>query len=498
MLYNILPSALWRSRGARPIAEPQEKLGFEISAVPEAEELERIDMLLPRSVSKAGSAHFYSVLAQASASDIRAMEKAKAHVISSLAAGPKASATISSAMQLASNAMSGAVANGKVQALSCLVAHDTAGYGPISILAQDKANMEEIEINAPSSCISIYSQKYGRCMTNLRFSGEQAFRSAINRMIIDTDKEICRESPVIDAQVADMRIHAQISPYAVSGAAASIRIGGKKEIGLDYLISSGTADAYLLAYLWLAIESRSSIIISGAPAAGKTTLLGALTAFIPANERVITIEEDISEIRAAGPNNIIALYGSKKNQISQRDQVINSLRLRPDRIIIGEMRGEEARDLFASANMGMAFSATMHSNEGGMSVIRKLMVRPMSVDARSIGALDISIYMRQAGISRRAVSSVCEYRWLSRAETEEGEGIDGQDAVSAVEMLKEGKPCERQMRASKVIESYARLRAISTKEAAKELDRRAKLIASGHRPGIYGSIEAAVTKYEGW
>ena len=327
------------------------RLGMIISKSDAGNVIEEAGALPGRAISRSANGYVYSFLLDVSSHELKCMEISKEFVISSLAAAlSEKRPTIGDSLQLARLKLSSLVPPGRIEPLSYIVAHDTAGYGPISMILEDKQNIEEIEINSPQSPIIIYSTKYGRCITNLRFSSEFAFRSAINRMITETEKEINENTPIIDAQVSDLRVHAQIRPYAISGATASIRVGGRKEIDLGYLLSKQTATPDTMAYLWLAIESKFNMIVSGAPASGKTTLLSALNAFVPTNEKVITIEEDVNEINSAGIGNVVALYGSRYNSITPKEQVINALRMRPSRIIIGEMRGEEAKDLFMGAN----------------------------------------------------------------------------------------------------------------------------------------------------
>ena len=476
------------------------KLGFSISSAGAGDVVERRGGNPERAVVKSGKGYFYSILLQPSGSETKSMEAAKELVIMSLCSSESGrTPSFSEALQAARSRLSGMVPPDRIEQLAYVVAHDTAGYGPISILSEDKQGIEEIEINSPDSSIIVYSSKYGRCITNLRFSSETSFRSCINRMIRDSDKEINENTPIIDAQVSDLRIHAQIKPYALSGAAASIRIGGKKEIDFGYLLNNGTATPDILAYLWLAMETKHNMIVSGAPASGKTTLLSSLSAFVPASEKVITIEEDINELKGTGVGNTIALYGSRFSSISPKDQVINSLRMRPDRIIIGEMRGDEAKDLFMGANIGISFASTMHSNDGGLQILKKLMVKPMSVDIKGLSALDLAVYMKQTDVNRRSISDIFEYKWLSRAETDCGTSIDGEDMVHVDSIVSGACLSRASLKDSKVIASYSRLQGISQKVAISELERRSRLISDSFKGGCSpGAIESAVSNYSGW
>ena len=485
---------------AKKSAEPRvSKLGTVVSKSEGGNVIEQSDAMPKRAILRSAKGYLYSFMMETSGHERRCMEVAKESVISSLAASSQpANVDIAVAQQIAKLRLSSLAPPDRVEVLSYIIAHDTAGYGPISMIMEDKQDIEEIEINSPQSPIIVYSAKYGRCMTNLRFSSEFAFRSAINRMISDTDKEMNESTPIIDAQVSDLRIHAQMRPYAVSGATASIRVGGKKEIDIAYLLSKRTVAPEILAYLWIAMECKYNLIVSGAPASGKTTFLSALNAFVPTNEKVVTIEEDINEINSYGIGNVIALYGSRYNSITPKEQVINALRMRPGRIVIGEMRGDEAKDLFMGANIGVSFAATMHSNEGGLQILKKLLVRPMSVETRAIGALDLAVYMKQEDISRRVVSGISEYKWLSRAETNEGTSIGDEELVQVNEVVRGGELDRSALKESKLIDCYCRVKGIVAREALKELEKRAKLLERSADQAKGRSVENEILKYTGW
>ncbi len=360
--------------------------------------------------------------------------------------------------------------------LAYIVSHDIAGFGPISILMEDKS-IEEIEINSIDTPISVYTMKYGRCQTNLIFNGIDGFRCDVNRFVYETDKELSEDTPIIDVQVGNARVHAQIKPYAINGAAASIRIGKGKEIDCKQMIKVHTLDENLLAFLWLAIESKMNIIIAGSPASGKTTMLSALISLIPRSSKSVVIEEEIGELKAEMPFfNIISLYGSRNGKVNVAGQVVNALRMRPDRIIIGEVRGEETRELFSGSNLGIPFMTTMHSNEENLSIIKKLLVKPMSVEIKSLSSLDLAVYMKQIGVRERIVSSIYEYRWLSRAEIEKGFEIGEEEMVDEKKVAWNGSLFFDNIAKTKVLMNYAKSKDISVENSLKEFQRRARFI----------------------
>ena len=461
-------------------AEPRAaELGFALDAPEATECVERFDGAIPRGIARRGAEFAYvlgSGMDRITGAEARLMEISKASVIEELSQSA-VEADISSfgrAREIASREISLRAAGARADYLAYLVAHDTVGYGPISVLLEDRRSIEEIEVNSPRAPINVYHVKYGRCVTNLRFRSERSFRHSMNRLLYDTDKELSDDSPIIDAQVEDARIHAQLKPYALSGAVASIRLGNGKVVGPDYLIRKGTTSFDVLAYAWLAIESGRNIIIAGAPASGKTTLLSALFFLIPRFEKMVTIEEDINELKARmDVTNTVELYGSRYGGVTTREQVINALRMRPSRLVVGEVRGEETRELFSSANLGIPFITTMHSNSGGMDIVKKLIVRPMGVESRSLSMLDVALYMRQTDITKRMLSEVYEYRWLSRAETER---IDAQvgdgDAVDVANVVAGGVLDRGALAGSKVIEAFSRKTGLSRRLALKEFEKR--------------------------
>ncbi|MDE1874208.1 MAG: CpaF family protein [Candidatus Micrarchaeota archaeon] len=408
-------------------------------------------------------------------------EMAKGSVVDELAGSGEGIGIglLDSARQTARRSLLTRMGEGRAEFLSYLIAHDTVGYGPLSILMEDRKRIEEIEVNAPSAPIAIFHADYGRCATNLRFDGERSFRHSLNRLVYEADKELGEETPIIDAQVGNARVHAQIAPYAQSGAVASIRLADNRLVGFDYLLRRGTTDVSVLAYLWLAMDAGMNILIAGSPASGKTTLLSALFGFVPRSEKVLTIEEEVNELKIKlDINNSVALYGSGLGgKASTRDQIINALRMRPDRLVIGEVRGAETRDLFSGANLGIPFITTMHSNEGGIEIVKKLMVKPMDVDARSLNCLDLALYMKHVGLSKRVLGEVYEYRWLSRAETEGiGTVIEGNDSVDVGCIVSGGKLDFGALRGSKVIAAYSRKAGVSGALALGEVERRGEFL----------------------
>jgi flagellar protein FlaI len=458
------------------------KLSFFLEDIEHGETIKEVRAGIDRYIVRSGNVYSYLVgERKIDGSDRVLMELAKACVIEKLANLPDDSSTslFNAAREIAYNEMLRRTDQERAGYLAYFVAHDTAGTGPFSIFMEDRGNIEEIEVNSATSPITIYSTSCGRCSTNIRFTDENAFRHCLNKFISENEKELGEASPIIDAQVSEARVHAQMKPYALAGAVASVRIGKGKSLGIYSLLKNGALSLEALTYLWLAIDAKMNIVISGAPASGKTTMLGGIANLIPSYSKLVTIEEEINELKFSEPIfNIVSLHGSKYGETNTRSQVINALRMRPDRIVVGEIRGEEARELFSGANLGIPFITTMHSGEEGLAIIKKLLIKPMMVETRSLSMLDLSIYMKQSGIRSRIISTIQEYRWLSRAEIKEGIEVGDGDSVENKIVANEGRTTEEVIFDSKAFLRYMKENGITPKAARKEVLRRISFLKS--------------------
>jgi pilus assembly protein CpaF len=245
-----------------------------------------------------------------------------------------------------------------------LILRDTVGLGPLEQLLGDP-DVEEVMVNGPGE---VYVERAGRIEpTAVRFGSEQALRDAIERILTPLGRRVDELSPMADARLGDgSRVNVVIPPLAVDGPAVSIRRFTGDRPGPDDLVEWGTMTATLRDLLAEAVAERRSILISGGTGSGKTTLLNALSRFVSDRERVITIE-DAAELRLQQPH-VVRLETRPasvegRGEVTIRDLLRNALRMRPDRIVIGEVRGAEALDLLTALNTGHDGAlSTVHAN----------------------------------------------------------------------------------------------------------------------------------------
>ena len=245
-----------------------------------------------------------------------------------------------------------------------LILRDTVGLGPLEQLLADPA-VTEVMVNGADA---VYVERSGRIEpTEVRFASEGALRDTIERILAPLGRRVDELSPMVDARLADgSRVNVVIPPLSVDGPALSIRRFSAARPGPDQLVASGTLTADLRDQLAAAVRTRRSILISGGTGAGKTTLLNALSAYIDPGERVITIE-DAAELRLR-QGHVVRLESRPpsvegRGEVTIRDLLRNALRMRPDRIVIGEVRGREALDLVTALNTGHDGAlSTLHAN----------------------------------------------------------------------------------------------------------------------------------------
>jgi pilus assembly protein CpaF len=229
--------------------------------------------------------------------------------------------------------------------IAARVVRDSVGLGPLEVLLADPA-VEEVMVNGPDR---VFVERGGRIEeTAIGFADEEELRNAIERILAPLGRRVDELSPMVDARLADgSRVNVVIPPLAIDGPAISIRRFGAERPGPDRLVELGTLDPDQRQRLEEAVRARRSILVSGGTGSGKTTLLNALSSFLAPEERVVTIE-DAAELRLQQPH-VVRLESRPagvegRGEVTIRDLLRNALRMRPDRIVIGEVRGPEALD----------------------------------------------------------------------------------------------------------------------------------------------------------
>jgi pilus assembly protein CpaF len=244
------------------------------------------------------------------------------------------------------------------------IVRDSVGLGPLEVLLADPA-VEEVMVNGPGV---VYVER-GGCLeaTDVAFADEEELRNAIERILAPLGRRVDELSPMVDARLADgSRVNVVIPPLAIDGPLISIRRFGAGRPGPEQLVALGTLTPAQRHSLEVAVARRRSILVSGGTGSGKTTLLNALSSFIAVGERVVTIE-DAAELRLQQPH-VVRLESRPagvegRGEVTIRDLLRNALRMRPDRVVIGEVRGPEALDLLTALNTGHDGAlSTVHAN----------------------------------------------------------------------------------------------------------------------------------------
>ena len=313
---------------------------------------------------------------------------------------------------------SGNASSEYIDSLSRKLLQDIVGYGQIDPLIHDD-DLEEIMIIGVNKPVFVYHRDYGMMKTNIVYKNEEELVDLIDLMARQINRRIDQESPILDGRLMDgSRINATIPPVSADGPSLTIRKFKKDPLTIIDLINYKTISVELAAFFWLCFDGlgvkSANAIISGGTSSGKTTTLNALTSLINPKERIITIEDTLElqiphehvirmETRPSNTEN--------RGELTMNDLVKNSLRQRPDRIIVGEVRADEAITLFTALNTGHSGFGTLHSNDARETITR-LTNEPMSVPEIMITAIDFIVMQnriyRPDGVSYRRISEVAE------------------------------------------------------------------------------------------
>ena len=308
------------------------------------------------------------------------------------------------------------------QAIVTDVIDNVVGYGPIEVFLHDP-EVTEIMVNDPET---VYVERHGKLHpTDRKFLDEAHLVRIIDKIVGQVGRRVDETAPMVDARLPDgSRVNAIVHPLAINGPMLTIRKFSKEPFTVDDLIASGTIDERVAALLEAAVRGRLNILISGGTGSGKTTLLNVVSLFIPDDERIITIE-DAAELRL-NQSHVLRLESRPPNiegkgEITIRDLVRNSLRMRPDRIVVGEVRGGEALDMLQAMNTGHDGSlSTVHSNSPRDALARletMVLMSGFDLPVRAIreqvtSALDLLVHTARLRDGTRRVVQISEVQGM--------------------------------------------------------------------------------------
>jgi flagellar protein FlaI len=284
---------------------------------------------------------------------------------------------------------------------------DMLGLGKIEFLVSDP-NLEEIVIPSSTEPIKVYSKKHGWLETNIKIEKEEEIVNYANIIARRVGKQITVLNPLLDAHlITGDRINAVLYPINTKGSTITIRKFARDPFTVVDMITNKTCDLETAALIWLAVEYEMNILFSGGTGSGKTSFLNACMAFVPPNQRIVSIEDTrelmLPEFLYWTPLVTRTPNSEGKGEVSMLDLLVNSLRMRPDRIILGEMRREaEAHVLFEAMHTGHSVYATVHADTASETIAR-LVNPPLNVPANLLKAINLNVVMfrdRRKGIRR--------------------------------------------------------------------------------------------------
>ncbi|WP_321422460.1 CpaF family protein [uncultured Methanobacterium sp.] len=360
-----------------------------------------------------------------------------------------------------------------VERLATQISQVMLGYGKLDPMIKDD-DLEEIMVIGTGSKVFVYHRKIGMMVTNVVFESDDDIRAIIDVIARQVNRRIDQQTPILDARLKDgSRVNATLPPVSADGPTLTIRKFRKDPLTVVDLINFKTMSSHLAGFLWLCTDGMGvkpcNAIIAGGTGSGKTTTLNTIAAFVPPRERIITIEDTL-ELQL--PHSHVLRMETRppniegKGELTMDTLVKNSLRQRPDRVIVGEVRGSEAITLFTALNTGHSGMGTLHSNTARETITR-LINSPMSVPNIMIPALDFIIMQnrmyRAEGGSLRRVTEVAEVVGMEEGNVQLNRVFEWNNVTDKVEYVGI---------ASQTLRDMAEMRGVSITEIEEEIEKR--------------------------
>ncbi len=379
-----------------------------------------------------------------------------------------------------------------------LIVQNMVGYGLLEPLLNDD-NLEEVMVIGIGKSVYVYHRTYGMCRTNVIFEDDEEIMNIINRIARSIARRVDLTAPLLDARLPDgSRVNATIPPVSIDGPSLTIRKFKVDPLTIVDIMNFGTMTPELLGFLWLVVEGYgvkpANFLVSGGTSSGKTTTLNCLGSFIPRVDRVISIE-DTAELQLplehwirleTRPTNV-----EGRGEISMEILLKNVLRMRPDRIIVGEVRGTEAMTLLAAMNTGQnGCLGTVHANTAKETITR-LNSEPMSVPKIMIPSLDFIFMQNRFSYRGKTVRRISEI----------AEVIANEDNIPKVNIIYEWDPKDDKVKPTGIpcvlLRKIAELRGVSFEDVEAEIEQRVKVINYMKENNVKGlkNVDTIINRY---
>jgi flagellar protein FlaI len=302
----------------------------------------------------------------------------------------------------------------RIEAIFYYVERDIIGFGKLDPVLRDP-NIEDIHISGTRNPVFVWYTKYDLIPTNIFFSREEDLWMHVQKVMFASGKQVSYTNPIVDATLpGGLRVHIVHQSVSPTGAIIVIRKHRQVPMSVLDLIASDMGPPELFAYLWTLVENKASVLIIGETASGKTTLLNAIASFIPYNMKIVVVEE-VRELNLPHPT--VSYMVTKetmdtRGKVTLFDLVKAAMRQRPDYIIVGEIRGEEAYALFQAMSLGHGGLGTMHA-DSPVSAVKRLMMKPLEIPPYMIKELDTIVHttkIRLGGMVNRYIVTVADLK----------------------------------------------------------------------------------------